>query len=322
MLLLILLQSLGIVYGSSGSQDSLIYAHSDTYKLIFEDDFEGAELDTAKWITYIPHIYLDSLTGQWGYDDHEEFSRLFHRYDEPEPKFNGVFVDQNVQVSDGRCKIYTRKEETQWMGYKRGYSTGVLHSTETLFGDGVYILRARMGAAYLFTYAFWLFGVVMEEGVNVSSEVDFFEFFNRRPRVFESNLHKWKNFEHVADKHGESRLTDMGWHTYMGVIDDIAVSIYVDDRETPVFVFYKNKDSATDQNITYQNQHQIPRQRWQSHDYAPDSKQRSSVIIGAGTTRNKAMKRQNKWTHRRSPAIDSLEIDYIKYYRQWPLSTP
>ncbi len=299
------------------STDSLIYIDSRPYKLNWSDEFDAEYLDTSKWIRYYPHYYMDENSGNWVQDDQEAYSRLFHNFEDATTQNNQVFLNQNVVVKDGQCHLLTRKENVQWMGHERGYSSGMIHSYKGDFGPGVYEMKAKLGSGYLFSYAYWLFGGTYGEKPS-ASEIDIYEFFNRTKGDYESNLYKWYNYAIRANSHHESSINVDEWHTFRCVYDELTVRIFIDDMMTPVHIFYKYKKRGSEENIDFDNHSQIDTSQWQIQDYFPEKRHLQSLIISGGTIRNKSMIRRKKWTHRRSPDQNIMKIDYFRYYTLAP----
>ncbi len=316
-----------VAVGTTAATDSLIYVDSVPYKLFFSDEFEGTSLDTTKWLRYYPQRYYDDSAARWLQNDQGPGARLSYDFGQSAPSTNQVLQDSNVIVQEGKCILYTRREAAQWMGHRRSYTSGMLNSREAYLGTGVYEIKCRFAPAFLYSYAFWLYGVEVIEGAPVSSEVDIFEFFHREyntnTRVlskYESNLHRWYKGNITSTAHGESKIDTRQWHVYRCVWDDMAVRIYIDDMSLPVFSFWRYYDERGGADITYTTRDYISLELWREHSYFPRAEQYTEIIINAGTSRNKAMKRQGKWTHRKSPSENTMEIDYVRFYKK--IETP
>ncbi len=308
---------------TTAATDSLVYVDSVPYKLFFSDEFEGTSLDTTKWLTYFPQRYYDDSAARWLQNDQGSGARLFYDYDQSEPSSNQVLQDSNVVVREGKCILYTREQAAQWMGHERGYTSGMLNTREAYLGGGVYELKCRFAPAYLYSYAFWLYGVEVIEGVPVSSEVDIFEFFHREYNSntralskYECNVHKWRDGKIISTAHDQSQIDSRQWHVYRCVWDDFAVRMYIDDMQHPIYTYWRYYDGRSGADLTYTTRDQVAPTHWREHDYFPHAQQYTEIIINAGTTRNKAMKKQDRWTHRKSPSENAMEIDYVRFYKK------
>lgn len=285
------------------------------YELYISDEFDGDKIDASQWYTFHPHWYWDSVNNRELGDDHAEHTRLFFGFEDATAVFNQVYMDSNVVVSNGTCKLKTYKQKASWMGHERGYTSGMIHSKTQIGGPGMYEMRAKVSGAYLHTYSFWLFGNNSVDKKPISSEIDIFEYFNRKPNSVESNLHFWDTNKDVANKHFERKINQEEWHVYRCVFDTFAVRMYIDDLETPWCIFYAYHDSLTSRDITYADCGSTPRERWVANKYFPYDYHKLLIIITGGTSRTPKMIKRKQWQNEKTADIGEMEIDYFRYYK-------
>jgi len=118
------------------------------WSLVFEDEFEGTQIDHNKWLTY--YGYFDRCHGE-------------------EPQ---VYLDENVIINNGVLHLLF-KEKPGWYdtcGYTtqwRQYSSGMIYS-KFEFLRGVFEAEIQIPEGTDYWPAFWLWGTV--------GEIDIFEF--------------------------------------------------------------------------------------------------------------------------------------------------
>ncbi len=297
-------------------EDIYSYCNDSTnYTLIWHDEFEKDSLDTDLWCSYVPHSYQDKNTGEQMIDDQADFSRLHYNIDEEVTNNNFIYLDKNIELSDGTCKLYTIQEDAEWYGHKRSYTSATLWSRKPIGGAGMYEMRARFSRGYLLSYAFWMFGNHPQSINNQSTEIDIFEFFNkkRNSKKFESNLYFWENFKIRAKAHREAQLDSEEWHTYRCIYDPFSVKIYIDDMVNPVFIF-PGWQSANGKKDIYFDDCTALSNNPKRKDYFPNLKDQLHIIVSAGATRTPKMIKRGEWLSPKSPQKGRMEIDYIRYY--------
>jgi beta-glucanase (GH16 family) len=129
------------------------------WHLVFEDEFNGPDLDTLTWLRFYPYCY--------NYDDCLG-SRTHGLPDELQ-----IFRDENVQLTEnGTVQLVLRKGPVgSWFSFSSVYTSGLLHS-RIQFGRGRFECRCRIlkSSSRYITSAFWLFG-----GGQACSEIDIME---------------------------------------------------------------------------------------------------------------------------------------------------
>ena len=178
----------------------------DTWKLVFQDEFNGSSLDFTKWKRYYP-------CGPGG-NDQCEFSRT-HGSEQQ------VYKDNNVTVTNGKVILTAKKEYSTWYTSSRNYSSGMIHSTEPNdFMYGKFEIRCKIPSGSLWP-AFWLFG---EDG----SEIDIFEFLNLGPSNNQFGIRKWQ----------AGSVIGQDYHSYYGTDFSLDFHIYTLERD-PWFLTFK-----------------------------------------------------------------------------------
>lgn len=139
---------------------------SNSWKLIFYDEFEGSSLDESKWVTYYPYASEGMC----------EFCRTHG--DEGQ-----IYRDDNVVVSGGTLRLVAKRENGTWFGQNRQYTSGMIHSVSPFnFYYGKFEIRAKIPNGKGFWPAFWLYGAD-------ANEIDIFEFGCDKPNWLYTNVH-------------------------------------------------------------------------------------------------------------------------------------
>ncbi|GAB4278126.1 MAG: hypothetical protein Kow0068_01650 [Marinilabiliales bacterium] len=128
------------------------------WKLVFEDEFIGTEIDHNKWFT----LYRDGA-----------------RCREADAQ---VYLDENVSVNDGILKLTFNENPGDYECGHRDYAGGLIWSQESYL-YGIFEAEIKIPSGNGFFPAFWLFG----EG----GEIDIFEFRHGNETKPEFTTHKW-----------------------------------------------------------------------------------------------------------------------------------
>ncbi len=168
--------------------------------LVFEDEFNGTQIDQNKWYTYFG--YGDRCHG-----------------DEPQ-----VYLDNNVTVNNGILTLLFKEQPgnygtcggtTKW----RQYSSGMVYSKSTYL-YGIFEAEIKIPSGTGYWPAFWLWGT--------GGEIDIFEFYDDETAP-ELSTHKWP-----SDVHHRCTYTHKGvdysndYHTYTAYWDPYFVAFYID----------------------------------------------------------------------------------------------
>ncbi|MCX6271117.1 MAG: family 16 glycosylhydrolase [Bacteroidetes bacterium] len=275
----------------TATEDGL--CNDNPYVLVFEDNFDGDSLDVSKW--KIQPWGQGSLTG----DNSQQYYSL-----------------DNVTVSSGICTI-TAKHETvirkavNWIpdtvilsdglpNLRTYYYTSSNIWTTNKFGHGMYEIRCRIPSGKGFWPAFWMYGTDSAS----NSEIDGFEFWD-------DNTVKHHMTVHHNGQMCESDYTgpdfSSAFHTFRVTWTDYKIEWYVDSvlkRRITKFnsILGQNVDcDGVLANTLYILEKSFPTDSVniimnlaiQTGTYAPDTN---------------------------TPFPGSLEIDYIRYYKQLPFT--
>jgi hypothetical protein len=149
------------------------------WRLVFQDEFNGTELDHNKWVTYYPYTADGS--------DQAFVCRASNEN-------NNIYLDENVTVSDGKLHLATKYETAEWYGVTRPYTSGMIFSRSPwTFRRGRFEARCKIPhgtGAPLVWPAFWLFGSV-NGAANTSTEIDAFEFCGNERNILKAALHRY-----------------------------------------------------------------------------------------------------------------------------------
>ena len=186
--------------------------NGNDYVLTFNDEFDGATLDTDVW-------YCENGTGSdygltdWGNEEKQ------------------YYTSDNVEVSDGNLVITARKESRVTKDY-----TSARINTKGKFSQtyGRFEARIKMPAVTGLWPAFWLLPESESDygGWPKNGEIDIMEARGRVPTTTESTLHR-------ADGNGGDIWTDTNkvaniesikdWHVYAVEWNKTEIKFYVDE---------------------------------------------------------------------------------------------
>jgi beta-glucanase (GH16 family) len=193
------------------------FCESAPWQLVFEDEFEGNELNTDIWQTYFP--YCDS-------GDACLASRTHGLPDELQ-----IFRDENVRLTGiGILQMWLRKEPyiSSWYGTPSTYSAGMIHS-KIRFKRGRFECRCKVpkSRSHYIWPSIWLFG-----GPTAASEIDFMEILWTNSNMYHHTLHRYgyAGGYHASDADSHE-LGDLSgaFHTYRCDWDTWFIDFNVDD---------------------------------------------------------------------------------------------
>ena len=160
--------------------------HDVPWKLVFQDEFNGTELNSDNWVTYYPYSTDGSDQCPGCRTDNQT---------------NAIYRDENVSVSDGQLHLLTRSQQSEWYGVTKPFTSGMIRSINPWkFTRGKFEMGCRIpyshGAPLLFP-AFWLYG---SAGTlpNTVSELDVFEFCGNQPNAQKATMHRYYGGERYS----------------------------------------------------------------------------------------------------------------------------
>lgn len=180
-------------------------------KLVWEDDFEGSELDTSKW----KHEYMDR---PWFNDEWQHYTK-----------------GENTSLKDGKLVITARLEGN---GQKVGdYTSSRLNSRQS-FTYGRMEVRAKMPElrGNGLWPAIWMLGENIKDiGWPECGEIDIMEYVSYHPDFADFSVHSAAN-NHIDGTHittGPIKIEGIEeeFHNYGILWDEHAIHFYLDDME-------------------------------------------------------------------------------------------
>lgn len=261
-----------------------------SWKMVWHDEFDGAGLDASKWYTWTP---------SWNPKTQRQdtFARTAYTR-----RGSGVlYVDSNVYVSDGTCKLVARYQPTQWIAendtggsdtVRKDYVSGLIHTWARSFGPGRFEIRCRLPEAKKDVHAtFWIWGDANR------NEIDFFEWYGKKHRNT-SVVHFWGK---EGERHDGDifRFNASGWHTYTCDWDHNFIRLYIDGDLKYTFRRYKGR---------YRDDcHPKNGKTFSLNPAALDDMETGQLIVSLDADRKKKI-----------PAGETrtMEIDYIRVYER------
>ncbi len=170
------------------------------WRMIFQDEFNGANLDPNRWNTEL----------RWG------------RINRPELQY---YSEDAVQMKDGILRITADKQPVQGMEYTSGAVATFWHFW---FQYGYVEMRAKVPSGKGLWPAFWL----LAHDENSASEIDIMDIRGQEPQVVHTTLHY--NPGRVSDQeNADYRGPDFsqGFHTFAVRWEPNVIIWYVDGTE-------------------------------------------------------------------------------------------
>ncbi len=189
------------------------------YEIVWQDEFEGTELDTSKWRGH--NEVLGGGPSQF-YED-------------------GYYSDRCIEVKDGSLILSIRYFDGSEEGYPEGWYFASIDSFPGFFGTyGYYEIRAKLAKAVAGNCAFYLQnGATMDETKPASegAEIDIMESMRygvEHQGSVENNVHYYDSTGHQR-LHARWVVVDDdiydAFHTYGVKWDKTGYTFYVDGKE-------------------------------------------------------------------------------------------
>ncbi len=194
--------------------------------LTFAEEFDGTALRSNEWFTYYPYT-----------EDGSDSCVFCRTHGDAESQ---IYLDENVEVKDGKLLLIAKREDAQWMGTERKFTSGMVQSKQN-FGMGYYEFRAKLPAGQGLWPALWIFGAK-------STEIDFMEARMKKPKRFHISVHNW-NIRQMEYKRVRSK-TDLSedFHVYAMVWDSNFLKFYFDGQEVWTLCKYTTRSGRNPRN--------------------------------------------------------------------------
>lgn len=259
---------------------------SESWKLVFHDEFNGTSLDTSKWFTYYP--YGDNQSDNCPFcRTHADFS-------------NQVYKDENLVVSNGFLKIITKKEDVEWMGKKKQHSSGMINSRQDFETFSRYEIRCKIPDGKGMWPAFWVFGW--------HTEIDVFE-IGKNKRKLNMTIHKWDGAEsiHETKTHRTKKLSD-DFHVYAVQYDPYFIRFSIDGKIVYTINRYKLRRK-------YRKSCDLKEGEYKPIEAYPFDNEKVQVIASVAVGSDSAPRNYGK-PNKRTKFPNTMEIDYIRVYQR------
>lgn len=205
----------------------------DRWKLIWQDDFDGDQIDTTKWDFDIGNGFFDYRTHQWVSGWGNEELQYYTR--EPE----------NVFVKDSLLTIRAVKESLHGCGYSSARLKTRKRNGAELFSKlyGKVSIKAKVPYGKGLWPALWMLPLDDKYGGwAASGEIDLMEIVGEKPHEVLSSIHFGSTFPerslvtHVHPLPNGSTVAD--WHIYSVEWVPGEIRFFVDDEHTQTLSFW------------------------------------------------------------------------------------
>jgi beta-glucanase (GH16 family) len=263
-----------------------IICPTDSWKLVFYDEFNGNTVDPNKWINATTQI----------------------------PNQSTVLIEpQNAIVNGGLLRLVVKNDNPTWNGSTYQYSIGQISSQWTYsFQYGRFETRCKMPHGGGFWPAFWMFG-------GLGTEIDVFEYGSFFPNTQNCTIHHWNSDNPSKDvaNYGapivSSTVTDysLDFHLFAAEWDPFYIRFYIDGAQVFQICRYDNLDGShvTACDLASSVYVQIP-------SYPQGSPNKVQVIAGnsvGGPFNNNQLPNS-------ADLPNEMDVDYIRVYQRTPQS--
>ncbi|MFM2228777.1 MAG: hypothetical protein RL607_35 [Bacteroidota bacterium] len=180
-------------------------------KLVWEENFEGTELNTAVWNFELGNG-CPNVCG-WGNNERE------------------LYTQTNHQVSNGYLTIEARKDGNQYT------STRITTAGKKEFMYGRIEARAQLPVGQGIWPAFWMLGAnIGQVGWPLCGEIDILEYVGKNPHQVYTTLHTTATHgDHASSKVTTIPKIEEGFHTYAIEWDAQKIEFFVDNLSVYVY---------------------------------------------------------------------------------------
>lgn len=197
---------------------------ADEWKLVWSDEFEGKEVDRAKWGFQIGNGFHNHEAKQW-----------VHGWGNDELQY---YTEDNAATRDGKLVITAKKESLHGCGHTSARMRTVTRQGETLFSQryGRFEIRAKLPVGQGLWPAIWMlpdkdpYG-----GWAASGEIDIMEARGHEPGKVLGTIHYGGGWPANAHSGGEFEFADgkgaEHFHTYAVEWEPGVIRWYVDGKE-------------------------------------------------------------------------------------------
>jgi len=277
------------------------FGDTEEYRLEFADEFDGNSLNTDKWkaITGVPR------------DPNAEHQKHY-------------FQPQNVEVSDGTCKLWAKREKLPnqdfWIWIVDGMKkfntdfefTSAEINTAPEYGFGMYEIRCKLPKAKGMWPAFWLFNAPEDK----YDELDVFEYWNQK-NVFGKVKERRLSKRHHMSVHYNGRMSKVAYwgddmsddfHTFTLYWDLSTIQWYVDGELMRIQYRYKGMNKK---NHDYQEFEAKKKSKGKELEENVFPQNENLMIIA-----DLAVQKGERAPDEDTEMPQALEIDYIRHYKK------
>ncbi len=251
------------------------------YKLVWQDEFEGNQLDRSKWFSYFP------FTAD-GSDSCAACRALVG---------SEYLADDNLILKDGILHILAKRDSVQWFGKTYQYSSGSIFSMKG-FRYGRFEIRCKLPKGKGFWPSFWT------AGDGVIEEIDVFESKGHITRQLQSNYHSCYDKSGCQQPKWHWTPDQTQWNVYAIEWDPYFIHWYVNGKKVRTMAGYKNS----------KNDRAIRKCRLEEGLYVPLAaypRHKHRIISGLGVGGVFAGKVSS-----RTKLPNTMDIDYIRIFQR------
>ena len=284
----------------------LVQSSSDSnYVLVFEDNFDGVELDQSKWklISWRQGNLGDTSKNEVATLDRDNLevsggTIKIRLRNEPKERRAVNYLADTIVLEDGLSNLRT---------YKYSYSN--IWTKKENFHEGKYEIRAKIDPLQGIWPAFWTYsGNGATAGGQPWSELDIFEiYFDSKYKNhynFTTNVHfDYDNDGSTSGNQCPSTLkrSDLNeWHTYTCIFSPTKISIYIDDELiVEKYKYKKNRRKPIEPEQDYKGK------AWELYGWPRNP---GALIL------NMALQ-SNNIAPDKSFYDAAMEVDYVRYWK-------